>query len=47
LIASGYIIKKKMDIDRYKVGLVGKRFKQRYGTDYEDIFSPIIKAGTI
>jgi len=44
-----YKIKRKADgtLDRYKARLVGKGFKQRYGVDYEDTFSPVIKAATI
>jgi hypothetical protein len=44
-----YRIKRHADgiIDRYKACLVAKGFKQRYGIDYEDTYSPVVKAATI
>ena len=46
LIDSRWVFKVRLhadgSIERYKARLIAKCFKQRYGLDYEETFSPVV-----
>ncbi len=46
-----WVFKKKLNPDgstnKYKARLVAKGFKQKYGVDYKELFSPVVKYNTI